>query len=200
MRWMSMSVRYQVQQPPARPLCHTVMDIVLQDIRYAARKLLRAPGFTIVAVATLALAIGATTAVYSIVDGVILEPLPFHDPERLVRLESTGRDGKPFPLSAADYLDYTQQTTSFAGFAQFGVGNTNYSVNGGGEPSRLDRGTVGPAFFDVLGVRPVLGRFFASNEGAPGTPNVAVISDKLWRTRFASDTHVLGKTITLDER
>ena len=75
------------------------MDTLLQDLRYAARKLLRAPGFTIVAVSTLALAIGATTAVYSIVDGVVLKPLPFFRPDRLVRVEQTDRDGKPFPLA-----------------------------------------------------------------------------------------------------
>ena len=176
------------------------MDTFLQDLRYAARKLLHAPGFTIVAVATLALAIGATTAVYSIVDGVILEPLPFRSPERLVRLESTGRDGKPFPLSPADFLDYGNQTTSFAGLAQFGVGSANFAANGSGEPSRLDRANVGPTFFDVLGVRPVLGRFFAPNEGGPGTANVVVISDKLWHSRFGDDRAVLGKSIMLDER
>jgi len=176
------------------------MDTFLQDLRYAARKLLHAPGFTIVAVATLALAIGATTAVYSIVDGVILEPLPFRSPERLVRLESTGRDGKSFPLSPADFLDYGNQTTSFAGLAQFGVGSANFAANGSGEPSRLDRANVGPTFFDVLGVRPVLGRFFAPNEGGPGTANVVVISDKLWHSRFGDDRAVLGKSIMLDER
>jgi predicted permease len=176
------------------------MDIFFQDLRYAARKLLRAPAFTFVAVSTLALAIGATTAVYSIVDGVILRPLPFKAPEQLVRLESTGRDGKPFPLSPADYIDYTNQTASFSGLAQFGVGNANFSSTAGGEPSRLDRATVGPAFFDVLGVRPVLGRFFAPTEGAQGSPNVVVISDKLWRSRFAENRNVLGTSITLDER
>ena len=176
------------------------MDIFLQDLRYAARKLLRAPGFTVVAVSTLALAIGATTAVYSIVDGVILRPLPFRAPEQLVRLESTDREGKSFPLSPADYLDYTSQTTSFAGLAQFGVGSANFSSTSGGEPSRLDRANVGPSFFDVLGVRPVLGRFFAAGEGAQGSANVVVISDKLWRNRFGGNANVLGTSITLDER
>ena len=101
------------------------MDILLQDLRYAARKLLRTPAFTIIAVSTLALAIGATTAVYSIVDGVILKPLPFRAPEQLVRLESTGRDGKPFPLSPADYLDY--EVSELLRSAQFSIGSANFS-------------------------------------------------------------------------
>lgn len=175
------------------------MDTLLHDLRYAARKLLRAPAFTLIAVATLALGVGAATAVYSIVDGVLLKPLPFKDPGRLVRLQSTGRDGKEFPLSPADYLDFAQQTTSFAGMAQFGVGSTNFAAHDG-EPSRLDRANVGPSFFDVLGVSPIRGRFFANNEGAPGTAGVVVISDKLWRTRFGGDANVIGQSISLDER
>src|SRR5689334_13157890 len=125
------------------------MDIILQDLKYAARKLLRTPGFTIVAVATLALAIGATTAVYSIVDGILLKPLPFRAPQQLVRLESTGRDGKPFPLSPADYLDYREQITSFADIAQMNNGFVNFAT-ASGDPIRLDRMTVGPSFFSVL--------------------------------------------------
>src|SRR6185503_2758473 len=175
------------------------MDTILQDLRYAGRKLLRAPGFTIIAVATLALAIGAATAVYSIVDGVLLEPLPFRAPQELVRLQSTGRDGKPFPLSPSDYLDYKDLATTFTDMAQFSVGFTNFATTSG-DPVRLDRLVVGPSFFSVLGLAPVRGRFFASNEGAPGVPNVVVISEKLWRSRFASSPSVIGQTIMLDER
>src|SRR5256885_7349472 len=175
------------------------MDTLLQDIRYAARTLLRAPGFTIVAVATLALGIGATTAVYSIVDGVLLKPLPFRAPAELLRLESTDRQGKPFPLSPADYLDYQTLTRTLSGLAQYRVANSNFARDGN-EPIRLDRGIVGPDFFAALGVAPVRGRFFAPTEGTPGSPNVAVISDNLWRTRFAADPNVIGQNITLDER
>jgi putative ABC transport system permease protein len=175
------------------------MDIILQDLKYAARKLLRTPGFTIIAVATLALAIGATTAVYSIVDGILLKPLPFRTPQQLVRLESTGRDGKPFPLSPADYLDYREQIASFADIAQFNTGFVNFAT-ASGDPIRLDRMVVGPSFFSVLGLSPVRGRFFASNEGQPGVPNVVVISEKLWRSRFAASPSVIGQSIMLDER
>ena len=175
------------------------MDTLLQDLRYAARKLLRTPGFTLVAVATLALAIGATTAVYSIVDGVLLEPLPFHEPDRLVRVESVDRQGKSFPISPADYLDYGAQTSSFSGMAQFMAGSGNFATNDG-EPTRLDRLTVGPSFFSVLGLNPVRGRFFAGAEGEPGSQGVVVISEKLWRSRFAAASDAIGRTITIDER
>src|SRR4051812_10311562 len=175
------------------------METFIQDLRYAARKLLRTPGFTIVAVATLALAIGATTTVYSIVDGVLLKPLPFRDPDQLVRIESTDRNGKPFPLSPADFLDYRDQTKSFSMMSQFAPGSANFATNGG-DPTRLDRLTVGPAFFSVLGLAPIRGRFFTGSEGEQGAPNVVVISEKLWRSRFAGDANVLGQSITLDER
>src|SRR4051812_48990003 len=175
------------------------MDTIVQDLRYAARKLIRTPGFTIIAVATLALAIGATTAVYSIVDGVLLKPLPFQSPQQLVRLESTGADGKPFPLSPADYLDFRDQATTFATIAQFNIGFANFASTGG-DPVRLDRLVVGPTFFSVLGLAPVRGRFFASNEGAPGVANVVVISENLWRSRFAQDPNIVGQSIMLDER
>jgi predicted permease len=175
------------------------MDTLLQDLRYAARKLLRTPGFTVIATATLALAIGATTAVYSLVDGVLLKPLPFRAPQQLVRLQSTGRDGKPFPLSPADYLDYRDQATSFSDIAQVAVGFANFASNGG-EAVRLDRLVVGPSFFSVLGLAPVRGRFFASNEGAPGVANVVVISENLWHSRFAANPNIIGQSIMLDER
>lgn len=175
------------------------MQTFLQDLRYAGRKLLRAPGFAITAVATLALAIAATTAVYSIVDGVLLRPLPFRSPDRLVRVESTGRDGRPMPLSPADFLDYRDQSTSFTGMAQYTVGLTNFATNNG-EPTRLDRGQVGPTFFDVLGVGPLRGRFFSPDEGVPGNASVAVISEKLWRARFNADPNILGQKLSLDEQ
>jgi putative ABC transport system permease protein len=175
------------------------MDTLLQDLRYAARKLLRAPGFTIVAVSTLALAIGATTAVYSIVDGVLLQPLPFRQADRLVRVEQTDRQNKPFPLSPSDFLDFRDRTTSFTAMSQFAPGAANFATNGG-EPNRLDRLTVGPSFFSVLGLAPVRGRFFADGEGAPGSPNVVIISERLWRSRFAASPSVIGQSVTLDER
>src|SRR5919205_2049890 len=101
------------------------MDTLLQDVRYAARKLLRAPGFTVVAVATLALAVGATTAVFSIVNGVLLKPLPFDEPERVVFISSTEREGKTNPISAPDFVDYRAQSKSFVGMAAYDWASLN---------------------------------------------------------------------------
>ena len=174
------------------------MDILLQDIRYAARKLLRTPGFSLIAIATLALAIGATTAVFSIVNGVLLKPLPFKDPHELVRVGSTGRDRKYSMMSVPDFIDYRDQTHSFVGMAaiQDRV-SANLSV-AGSDPLRLSSASVGARFFDLLGVRMELGRGFLAGEDAEGARRVVVLSDKLWRSEFAGDTHVVGRSISLN--
>ena len=172
------------------------MDTLIQDIRYALRKLLRAPGFAIVAVATLALAIGATTAVFSIVNGVLLQPLPYSDPARVVSVSSTGKSGEPVYMSSLDYIDYRDGSRSFDAMAQY----TRESVNltgSGVQPLRLSEARVGARFFDVLGVRAQRGRFFTASEDSPDAPKVVVISDALWRGRFGADQGVLGKSISL---
>ncbi len=174
------------------------MDTLLQDIRYALRKLLRAPGFALVAVATLALAIGATTAVFSIVNAVLLAPLPFADPSRIVSLSSTGNDGEPIYMSSLDYIDYRDGSRSFESMAQYARDNVNLTGNGV-QPLRLSEARVGASFFDVLGVRAQRGRFFAANEDSPEAPRVVVISDALWRGRFGSDPGVIGRSIALDD-
>src|ERR1700733_9818777 len=136
------------------------MDLLFQDIRYAARKLMRSPGFTLIAVSTLALAIGATTAVFSIVNGVLLKPLPYRAPSELVKVGSFGKDGKYASLSGPDFLDYQAQTHSFSAIA--GVQDrmsANLSVSGE-EPVRLNAAVVGARFFDILGVPMQLGRGF----------------------------------------
>src|SRR5512146_90944 len=136
------------------------MYIIIQDIRYAVRKLLRAPGFTFIAVATLALAIGATTAVFSIVNGVLLKPLPFRDPDAVVKVGSTGRDGTLTSMSVPDFVDYRDQTHGFLGMAAIWDRNSaNLSVSGA-EPVRLNSAAVGARFFELLGVRMELGRGF----------------------------------------
>jgi putative ABC transport system permease protein len=174
------------------------MDTLLQDIRYAARKLLRAPGFALVAVATLALAIGATTAVFSIVNGVLLQPLPFADPSRIVSVSSTAKNGEPIYMSSLDYIDYRDGSRSFATMAQYARDNVNLTGNGV-QPLRLTEARVGASFFDVLGVGAQRGRFFTANEDSPEAPRVVVISDALWRGRFGSDPGVVGRSIALDD-
>jgi putative ABC transport system permease protein len=174
------------------------MDILIQDIRYAARKLVRTPAFTTIAVATLALAIGATTAVFSIVNGVLLKPLPFRAPNELVRVGSTGKDGKLTALSVPDFIDYRDQTKSFVGMAALQERNSaNLSV-AGSEPQRLNSALVGAKFFDLLGVPMELGRGFAVGEDAKGAQRVVVLSDKLWRSNFGAEKSIVGRTISVN--
>ncbi|HEX5439109.1 MAG TPA: ABC transporter permease [Gemmatimonadaceae bacterium] len=173
------------------------MDTFFRDLRYAARKLLHTPGFTLVAVTMLALAIGATTAIFSIVYGVLLKPLPFKDPGQLVAIASENPPGKPTSMSALDFIDYRDGSTSFVGMAAMDHSNVNLTGTGV-EPLRLSEEAVGARFFALLGVQPQLGRTFASNEDAPNAPKVVVLSDALWHGRFGGDPRVVGQTISLD--
>ena len=173
------------------------MDRLIQDIRYAARKLLRAPGFTFIAVATLALAVGATTAIFSIVNGVLLKPLPFDKPEQVVFVASTNREGKTNPMSVLDFVDYRDQSKSFVGMAAYDRASMNVTA-AGADPVYLDVATVGTRFFDLLGIRPQLGRSFATGEDATGASRVAVLSDRLWRNNYGADRRIVGQTIRLD--
>src|SRR5438093_1360138 len=173
------------------------MDTFLQDIRYAARKLMRSPGFTVVAVATMSLAIGATTAVFSIVNGVLLKPLPFKDPEQIVLIESTGRDKESFPMSRPDFLEYRAQSKSFVAMAAFNRSSMNFT-GAGVQPARLTVAQVGAPFFDILGVRAQLGRTFAAGEDEQTAQRVIVLSDGLWRSRFGADRRAIGQSISLD--
>jgi predicted permease len=174
------------------------VDILLQDIRYAARKLLRSPGFTCVVVGTLALAIGATTAVFSIVNSVLLEPLPIRAPGEVVAIGVQGRDANTVSMmSAPDYLDYRARNHSFSGTAVIDRNNANLSIDGG-SPVRLTTLSVGASFFDILGVPLERGRGFIDGEDKLGAPHVVVLSDKVWRNQFAADPKILGRTITID--
>jgi putative ABC transport system permease protein len=174
------------------------MDILLQDIRYAARKLLRAPSFSIIAITTLALAIGATTSVFSVVNGVLLEPLPFPNPDEIVRVGSIGRDGRYSAMSGPDFIDYRDQSRSFVGMAAVEEGSSaNLSISGS-DPLRLSSTAVGPRFFELLGLPMQLGRGFAIDDDKPGAPAVVVLSNKLWRGKFAADRAVIGRSISLN--
>ena len=173
------------------------METLWQDIRYAVRILRRAPGFTLIAILTLALGIGATTAIFSFVNGVLLRPLPYHQPERLVWFLETqpGLTGAPF--SAPEFLDYQAQNHTFEQMAA--VRSLGFNLTGRGEPERLRGSVVSANYFAVLGIAPKLGRTFLAEEGLAGAPRVAVLSYGLWQKRFAGDPSVLGKTVTLNE-
>jgi putative ABC transport system permease protein len=168
---------------------------VLQDIRYAARKLARTPAFTIVAAFTLALAIGATTAIFSVIDGVLLKPLPFRDPENVVRVTNM-RGGNRMVSSTPDYIDFRTQAKSFASLSP--IDNQPMNLTGGSEPERVSAARVGATFWNLLGVQPALGRGFAPKEDESSATRVVVLSDGLWKRRFGSDPKIVGKTISLD--
>lgn len=167
------------------------------DLRFAARSLLRYPTFTTVAVVTLALGIGVNTAVFTLVDGVLISPLPFDEPEELLSLEHLGRDGRDeLPMSTGLYALYQEQSRSIE---ELGLHSTQ-AVNlvGGGEPERVLVQAVTPTFFDVLGAEASVGRTFSEAEGAPDGPRVAILSDGMWRERFDADPGVIGQTVDIN--
>ena len=168
---------------------------MLQDIRYAVRKLSRTPGFTAIAAFTLALAIGATTAIFSVIDGVLLKPLPFRDPERVVRVTNM-RDGNRMVSSVPDYLDIRTQSKSYSSLAAIDAQAMN--LTGGSEPERVAAARVGAAFWSLLGVTPEIGRGFAPNEDSLSAGRTVMLSDGLWKRRFGADRRIVGKTIALD--
>jgi len=174
------------------------METLWQDLRYALRMLRRSPGFTFVAILTLALGIGATTSIFSVLNGVLLRPLPYHQPERLVWFLETqaGLTGAPF--SAPEFLDYQAQSHMFAQIAA--VRNIGFNWTGQGDPERLRGSVVSSNYFSVLGVAPLLGRTFLPDDGLAGAPRVAVLSHGLWQRRFGVESSVLGKSITLNEQ
>ena len=174
------------------------MSSLSQDLRYAARVLLRSPAFTAVALATLALGIGVNTAVYSIVYTVLLKPLPYEAPERLVMLwgnpdTSRSRSGAASP---ADFLDWRSENTVFEDVAA--INRAQVAYTGGGEPVRLEGAQASAGLFRILRVAPSLGRIYTEEEDAPGAPLVVVLSDALWRERFDADPRLIGRPITLN--
>ncbi len=172
-----------------------------QDIRYAFRMMVKNPGFTSVAVLTLALGIGANSAIFSVVNGVLLKPLPFKDPSRLaiVRNENFKEGGKLDPISFPNYEDIRNQSQSFDEMTAI-TPVWNFGLTGDGEPEHVTGFWVSASFFDLLGVRPILGRAFQESEDKPGKEDLALISHSLWLRHFGADPNVCGKTITLDSR
>src|SRR5216684_5648924 len=175
------------------------MHSLIQDIRYAARTLRRNAGFTTVAIVVLTLGIGANTAVFTVVNGVLLRPLPFPEPELLFLVSFAHQHG-PFRsgpvLSDADYLQFREQDRFFERLASFTT--VNASLTGAGDPVRLTGASVTPEFFRVLRVQPSMGRGFLPDEDQPGRDHVVILSGKLWRNRFGASSQILGRTIKLD--
>ena len=174
------------------------MSTLGQDLRYALRTLRQAPGFTAVAVLTLGLGIGANTAVFSVLDAVLLRPLPYPHPERLVTLWERELDGAPQITSFATFLDWKSRCRSLRNLAVLSYWTP--SVSGSGTPERFEGLRVSREFFRTLGVRPALGRDFLAEEDVQGKDRVVILSWGLWQRRFGGDRNLLGKPIFLDGR
>jgi putative ABC transport system permease protein len=173
------------------------VDALWHDIRYGLRTLGRSPGFLVVAVLTLALGIGANTAIFSVVDAVLLRPLPFRAPDQLVALFETESAAGSFPLTGADYLDWRSQNQTFEDMATYSY-QENFNASGAGEPERAVVVETQSNFFSMLGVEPMIGRAFLNGEDQAGRNHVAVLSYGFWQRNFGGDKSVLGKAVMLN--
>jgi len=173
------------------------MGTLLQDIRFGLRVLWKSKGFTAVAVVTLALGIGANTAIFSVVDAVLLRPLSYREPDRMVALwENVPAKGGKWRVAPANFLDWKEQNQVFEEVSAFSA--SGFNLTGGGEPEQLRGARVSGGYFGVLGVYPALGRAFSPEEHEPGKGQVVILGHGLWERRFGSDPNVVGQTITLD--
>src|SRR5256885_1457212 len=177
------------------------MTGLIQDLRYAMRQLRKAPGFAAIAIITLALGIGANTAIFSVVNGVLLRPLASKDADRLVRIwhvppEKSFPGMKTFSVSAANYLDWQKQNDVFEKMAIYHYGG--FTLTSGYHAEQVDSTGVSADFFATLGVQPMLGRTFTAEEDKPGQSHVVVLSNRFWQEHFGSKRDIVGRTITLD--
>src|SRR5919197_255910 len=174
------------------------MGSLLTDVRYAIRRLRHSPGFSLVIIVTLALGIGANTAIFSVVNAVLLRPLPYGDPERLVQVweNNLKRGWSRDTISPQNFDDWQAQSRSFDAMAAYEY--ESFVLTGGEAPERLVGILASSAFIDVLGVKPALGRGFLPGEDARGAGRVVILSDRLWRRRFGGDLGVIGKPVTLN--
>ena len=177
------------------------MSGILQDIRFGSRQLLKNPSFTALAVVTLALGIGANTAIFSVVNGILLRPLPFKDPDRLVRVWHTP-PAKSFPgmtffsVSAANYFDWQRDNHVFEHMAIYNY--RGLTLIGVAQPLQVDASAVSSGFFETLGVTPMLGRIFSPEEDQPGHTNVVVLSYRFWQEHLGANPDIVGHNITMD--
>src|SRR5215475_10459525 len=172
------------------------MEIFWQDLRYGLRMLSKNPGFTLIAALTLALGIGANTAIFSVVNAVLLRPLPYAESERLVWLWDTIPQLPTAPTSLPEFLDWKEQNRTFEHLAAFQSGNMFLDAGDGTEDARV--GLVTPEMFSLFRVNPIIGRTFTEEETLPGRFRVAVLSHSMWQNRFGSDPNVSGRTIQLN--
>ena len=176
------------------------VESLVQDLRFAVRMLWKSPVFTAIAVITLALGIGANTAIFSVVNTVLLRPLPYENPDRLMMVWGNfQRLGiERLPAKAAEFIDYQDQNDVFEKIAAFN--NAEFNFTGTGEPERVTGARVSASLFPLLGAQATLGRTFLAEENQPGRDNVMIVSHGLWQRRFGSDPALIGKTLTLNDR
>ena len=174
------------------------VHVLLNDFRYAVRMMRRAPGFTAAVVLTVALAIAANTAIFSVVNAVMLRPLPFLQPDRLMQVaEKNDRLNSPnYGASVLNFLSWREQQQAFEELAAFG--NGTFTISGGGDPEQASGSRISPALMRVLGLAPVAGRAFTDDEERPGAAPVAMISEGLWRRRFGADRSIVGRAVILN--
>jgi len=211
-RWLWwQTIRCLTTPPPVRPFAmpdrsprpegDSMIRTLVADVRYSLRVLLRAPSFALAVVAVLALGIGANTAIFSIVNSVLLRPLPFDEPDRLVRLfhvppQATFPGMPRFSVSAANFYDWKRDARTFEGMAIYRF--RPFTLTGGGRAEAVVAGAVGDGFFETVHARPLLGRLFLPEEDAPARGHVVVLSNGFWKSHFGGAPDAIGKTLTLD--
>ncbi len=173
------------------------MSGLIQDVRFAMRQLRKSPGFTLVAVLTLALGIGANTAIFSVVEGVLLRPLPYRDSNQLARVWSTSNRSSKDASSYLDFKDWADQNHSFLQMAAYRP--QSFNLSGGDRPERIRGLMITSKFFELLDVKPTLGRSFTNDEHELGRNHVVLLSSSLWQSHFAGDPGVLGRNVKLDD-
>jgi putative ABC transport system permease protein len=177
------------------------MQNLMQDVRYAFRTLIKSAGFTLIAVLTLALAIGANTAIFSVIENVLLRPLPYSEPRSLVEIFNTYLPQVPRGgLSPGDYADWREQAKSFSSMEAYAEVSKGLNLTGEGEPQRVQVAYVSAGLFRLLGASEAAGRFFVPEEDRAGQAPVVVLSHRLWQSRFGGDPRVVGHTIALDNQ
>ncbi len=202
------TIRCLVAPPAVRP--HTrqlepvrgdsTMRWLITDVRYALRVLSRTPSFAVAVVSVLALGIGANTTIFSIVNAVLLRPLPFEEPERLVRIFTRTPGGRLFELSSGKFYDWQRDAQSFEGMAMYPCcGFREFALTGTGTARPVSVTAVSAGFFEIVRARPALGRVFRQEEDTPGGKYVVVLSDRFWRTEFGGNPDVIGRTVKLND-
>ncbi len=187
-----------LEEDRRRMLTITAVDELRSDLTYAVRMLRKSPNFAAAAVLTIALGIGANTAIFSLCNAVLFSPLPYSQPDRIVMLWEQVGDGRPITVAPANFVDWRKASRSFREMAAVNP-NGGFVLSGPGEPARLTGAGVSSNFFSLLGVRLAIGRSFLLGEDQPGKNHVAVLSHRVWQQRFGADREIAGRTITLND-